>query len=236
MIKTRYFLLLTMLLVIVCSCHTPSNALISTEKWVKQEKGRYKCELTNQYNTEQRRNVYPFNKAATVLFIAYENYQIYTYKTKVVPDTIYFPDGKQLIFEKKIDATYDPCSSKKVIKKWQLANEIRENAKYCAIESVKLNQAQVDSLSNILLNHNVSTKGKVTSSVLGCYTPRNTIIFLDKSENPIGFIEICFECEQMYASNSVLEEMAETRLCNIKLSRVKELFQNVGIHYGIDER
>lgn len=234
--KIRYFLLLTMLLVIVSSCHRPSNVLISTEKWVKQEKGRYRCELTNQYSTEQRRNMYPFNKAETVLFIAYENHQIYTYKTTTVSDTTYLPDGKQLIFEKRIDATYDPCTSSKVIKDWQLLKEDGEKERYCAIESIKLNQAQIDSLSNLLLNHQISTKGSVSSIQLGCYFPRNTIIFLDKAEKPIGFIEICFECLEMHGSNTVLQELAETRLCLIKLSRMEELFKSVGIHYGIDNR
>ena len=234
--KTHYFLLLTMLLVIVYSCHTPSNVLISTEKWVKQEKGRYKCELTNQYSTEERRNMYPFNKAATVLFIAYENHQIYSDEFKTIFDTTYTTDGKRLISEKIIKRRYDPCTSSKVIKDWQLLKEDGEKERYCAIESIKLNQAQIDSLSNILLNHNISTKGEVTSSELGCYFPRNTIIFLDKAEKPIGFIEICFECLEMYGSNTVLQELAETRLCLIKLSRMEELFKNVGIHYGIDER
>lgn len=234
--KIRYFLLLTMLLVIVSSCHRPSNVLISTEKWVKQEKGRYRCELTNQYSTEQRRNMYPFNKAETVLFIAYENHQIYTYQTKTIQDTTYTSEGKQVISEKIIKKTYDPCTEQKVIKQWHLTNACGDSATYCAIESIQLNQTQIDSLSNILLNYQVETKGDVTVSIHGCYFPRNTIIFLDKTENPIGAIEICFECEETHGSNEVLERLGDIRLCQQKLVSIKNLFKSVGIHYGIDER
>lgn len=234
--KTRHFLLLTMLLVIVSSCHRPSNVLISTEKWVKQEKGRYRCELTNQYSTEQRRNMYPFNKAETVLFIAYENFMIFTYKTKSVLDTTYAPDGKQVTTEKIVNVTHDPCSQERVIKEWRLTNEQGENVKYCAIESIKLNQAEIDSLSNILLNHKIFAKGSVFSEIKGCYQPRNSIIFLDKTGDTIGFIEICFECQRVIGSNAILDEMSKTDLCLIKLSRMEELFKNVGIHYGIDKR
>ena len=90
------------------------------------------------------------------------------------------------------------------------------------------------SLSNILFNHKVSTKGIVGSFELGCYFPRNAIIFLDKEEKPIGFIEICFECARMNGSMPVLQEMAETRLCIIKLTRMEQLFGSVGIHFGVD--
>ena len=231
--KTRHLFTFSALLVVAFSCHTPSNVLISTEKWVKQEKGRYKCELTNQYSTEQRRDMYPFNKAATVLFIAYKNHEIPSDVYKTVFDTTYTSDRKPLISEKRIIISYDPCTSSRVIKDWELLKEDGEKERYCAIESIKLNQTQIDSLSNILLNHQISTKGKVYAIQLGYYFPRNAIIFLDKAEHPLGFIEICFECGQMHGSTTVLEVMAQTDLCLIKLSRMEELFKSVGIHYGI---
>ena len=239
MIKTRFSLFLTMLLVIVCSCHTRSNILISTEKWVKQEKGRYKCELTNQYSTEERRNMYPFNKAATVLFIAFRNYPGFSRKvTKIIADTIYSPDGKQVISYKEVVTYISPCDEPNVIKQWLPIKGTRrmEVDRYCAIESIQLNQAQIDTLSNILFNYKVTIKGNVSSEIKGCYTPRNTIIFLDKAENPIGYIEICFECGNIYCSDEGLDEITNTRLCSEKLSSLHQLFKSLGIHYGINER
>ena len=228
-----------MLLVIVYSCQRPSNVLISTEKWVKQEKGRYKCELTNQYSTEQRRNMYPFNKAETVLFIAFRNYPGSSRKvTKIIADTIYTPDEKRVISDRQVDVYIHPCDEPNVIKQWLPIKGARrmEVDRYCAIESMQLNQPQVDTLSNILINYKVTIKGEVSSGIKGCYTPRNTIIFLDKAENPIGYIEICFECENIYVSDEALSEMVNTRLCNGKTESLYQLFKSVGIHYGIDNR
>jgi hypothetical protein len=202
-----------------------------------QTESEYRCDLTNQYSVEQRRNMFPFNKAETVLFIAYENHQLYSSKTKTVTDTIYdTPDGKPFITERRIDATYNPCAEQKMLKKWSLTYENGKQTSYCAIESIKLNQVQIDSLSNILLNYKVTASGINSVNIAGCYTPRNTIIFLDKAENPIGFIEICFECHQMYGSNSALEEIAWLSLCPEKLSKIKNLFGQVGIHFGVDAK
>ena len=72
--------------------------------------------------------------------------------------------------------------------------------------------------------------------IKGCYTPRNTIIFLDKAENPIGYIEICFECGNIYGSDEELNEITNTRFCSEKLLRIHNLFSSVGIHYGIDNK
>lgn len=228
-----------MILFTIFSCHSPSNVLVSTEKWVKQEKGRYKCELTNQYSTEQRRNMYPFNKAETVLFIAYENYlNLSKVVTKTVADTIFSPDGRQLISDKEIKGYISPCDAPNVIKQWQQikGSLLRDMDKYCAIESIKLNQAQIDTLSNILFNYKLTIKGFVQSEIKGCYTPRNTIIFLDKAENPIGYIEICFECSHIGGSDMALSEIASSGLCYQKFSNIHQLFKNVGIHFGIDKR
>lgn len=230
--KYDHFLVWILMLFVVQSCHLPMN---SSEKWIKQEKGRYKCTLTNDLNIEQRRNTFPFDKAETILFIAYENHLIFTYKTKTIADTSY-SDGKQVISTKEIGVTYDACAQQKVIQKWQLKDKEGENVTYCAIESIKLNQMQIDSLSNFLLNYKVTMKGEVSSGIMGCYNPRNAIIFLDKSDNPIRFIEICFECFQMYGSDKALEDMVNNRLCLEKLSKIKDLFTSVGIHYGTDIR
>lgn len=231
--KVHYFVAFAMIFVVIYSCHTPSK---TSENWVKQAKGRYKCDLTNEFSVEQRKNMYPFNQAATVLFIAYENFQIARYQTKSVMDTTYTIDGKQIITEKVINMTYEPCSQQKVIKEWQLTNEQGENVEYCAIESIQLNQEQIDTLSNILFNYKVVGKGTLFVSIYGCYFPRNSIIFLDKTGKPICFIEICFECKRIIGSNSALDKVASVSLCDEKLNKLDNLFGSVGIHYGIDVR
>ncbi len=234
--KVHYFVAFAMIFVVVYSCHTPSK---KSENWIKQAKGRYKCDLTNQYSTEQRRNMYPFNKAETVLFIAFRNYPGSGRKiTKTIADTTYTPEGKQVISDKHVEVYIYPCDEPNVIKQWLpiKGSLLVDVSKYCAIESIQLNQAQIDSLSNILLNHKVTIKGEVGIMIKGCYTPRNTIIFLDKSENPIGYIEICFECGNIYGSDKELNEITNIRLCSEKLSKIESLFKSVGIHYGIDVR
>jgi hypothetical protein len=208
--KTHYFLFFIGLLVLINSCQTSS-------KWIKQDEGCYKCELTNKLSTPERRRVFPFDKAETVLFIAYSNFNRWSSFIKKTTDTIRPPNEEMFIFNREEYAYADTCNDKNLVKIWNLNYKDGRKQKCCAIESIKLTQSQIDSLSNILLNFRLKTKGNVYSTVKGCYTPRNAILFLDKAENLIAFIEICFECDHIYGSHPSLDSMTSFRLCLEKI-------------------
>jgi len=91
--------------------------------------------------------------------------------------------------------------------------------------------AQIDTLTDILYNYGHG--GNIWStSVSGCYIPRNAILFRVSDGKVIAFIEICFECSNTRQSS---ENISLGEPCDRKLDMLKALFKQVGIKYGIDK-
>lgn len=61
--------------------------------------------------------------------------------------------------------------------------------------------------------------------------PRNAILFYDNENNLIGFLEICFECNNYRSSNM---DITIGELCKQKMQLMKEFFKDCGIKYGTD--
>ncbi len=57
---------------------------------------------------------------------------------------------------------------------------------------------EIDSVFSILYD-----SGKVRSHFTACYSPRHGIIMYDSENVPIGFVEICFECDRTQAELQV---------------------------------
>jgi hypothetical protein len=105
---------------------------------------------------------------------------------------------------------------------------------YLAYEVVKLNQEQVDSLSNLAFNYKEDeAKGIFTKSVMGCYTPRNSILFFDKNDKIILNIEMCFECRQIYFYPEKPPKIFND-FCREELPLLKDFFKQCNVHYGVD--
>ncbi len=107
-----------------------------------------------------------------------------------------------------------------------------------AFESRALNNTQKDELLDLLVNfkYDLSYGDKVDASVAFCYTPRNAIVFLDKHDKPIGYVEICFECKRFEYEP---RELTVGLFCTEKFELVKDLFSRAGVRYGasyIEER
>ena len=65
------------------------------------------------------------------------------------------------------------------------------------------------------------------SEIMLCYMPRHIIVFYNEDDKIIGYIEICFDCNQAYSSEN-LEFLAECIL------RQEKLFKEFGITYFDD--
>ena len=174
-----------------------------------------KCESTNTYSDAERRQMFPFNKTKRVLAIAYQNYE--------------FKDAHNS--ENTVsENTKDYCDRANVLKKWVV--DAQKSQTYCAIETIELNNTQIDSLSNTLLNYTAS--GGSSFSVVGCYTPRHALLFLDADEKIIAWIEICFQCSQMKVSYEAAEDVPFDTRCKERRDAIKAFLRKIGIVYGLD--
>lgn len=61
----------------------------------------------------------------------------------------------------------------------------------------------------------------------GCYMPNNAILFLDKDDNLLEFIEICFDCNEFRTSN---EEITLGDKCMQKMNLLDDFFLKSGIN------
>ena len=84
-------------------------------------------------------------------------------------------------------------------------------------------------LADLLYNFNYNPKKKRTILGSGCYEPRNAIVFLDKHDNVIEYIEICFSCLGYHVFNK--SNFGE--FCIGKIDLIKNFFFLNGIKYGV---
>lgn len=101
------------------------------------------------------------------------------------------------------------------------------------IENILLTTSQIEGLTNILFNYNYSDKTtSFNESQVGCYFPRHAIIFLNKSEKVISFIEICLECKKTVTT---LPPENVGKFCDGKYELIYNFFQSIGIEHYKDE-
>ncbi|NMH28824.1 hypothetical protein [Flavobacterium silvaticum] len=180
---------------------------------------------------EKRRTSEPFKSAERILLISYFSAG---------------RDGSETIIDgnwEEIQAT-DSVSivrkmNLKILKEFDLSHlSDVNNLKYAALEITELNQAWKDSLSRWYFNyHPRKWKDDGTVEVIGCYFPRNAILFLDGKDRIVSYIEICFDCMGAAASQDIgwPDLIRFPMPCRIsKLDVLKDIFRKNGIVYGID--
>lgn len=101
---------------------------------------------------------------------------------------------------------------------------------YSTLTEVKsLTFLQVDRLTDILYNYTYSGIIRIMEG-MGCYYPKNAILFLDKAGKVFEYIEICFECDWSETSS---EKILLRDMCDEKMVMLKNLFKEVGIELGV---
>ena len=94
-----------------------------------------------------------------------------------------------------------------------------------------LNFAEAHALLKILyykeIRFGVSSEFKI-----GCYWPRNAIVFLNNLQKISGYIELCFECQNFRLSpeNFEIEDLERN-----KIFTLKKYFSELGIKFGTSE-
>lgn len=65
---------------------------------------------------------------------------------------------------------------------------------------------------------------------MGCFDPRNAILFYDKAGKPLAFIAICYQCRKASVSE---EKIKIGDPCRDKMELLKQFFREAGIKYGV---
>lgn len=70
------------------------------------------------------------------------------------------------------------------------------------------------------------------SSPASCYEPRNAIVFMDRQETVIGYVELCFGCRRAQSEPNMLG--IEETFFDEQWEAIRRIFMVAGIKYGTD--
>ncbi|MFY0483296.1 hypothetical protein ACI6PS_11890 [Flavobacterium sp. PLA-1-15] len=164
------------------------------------------CVRNKDVKFEKLIKKYPFNKASKIQIVSF-----------VYENTIILDDKGEGIESIQRDSL--PRKGN-----WLDYENLKEY-KDLELPSIKL-------LTDVLYNYNYDRKKGLVNTMASCYMPRNAIVFLDKEDSIIEFLEICFDCSQV----KVFKKDNFGEFCQGKLDLIKNFFLMHGIKYGIKER
>lgn len=158
--------------------------------------------------------MYPFSKAAEVKLIYFE------YQEENVPiEVIEISDSLPLPIENSLPPD--------TLIELSLRN-VQDFLKKRVLQVVDLNQNQIDTLTDIIYNENFRLESSMLN-VMGCYEPRNAILFIDKHQTVFAFLEICFECNGIRASEERIKEDARFILLEEVRPKLIRFFEEHGV-------
>jgi hypothetical protein len=189
----------------------------------------YDCGWYGTKTVEERNKIFPFSETKKVLLVSYSNYEMLhplNPKTKGYLD-VSLQEAQQ--------------SYPKIISKIVLASEDLLKRTYFTLEEKELDKGRIEELSHIMCNYifNRDPKGEeILMLNTTCYTPRNSILFLDENDTIICCIEICFECYSsgMRPDPAGLNSYANTEFCLNRYNIIKDFFRRNKITIGVEER
>lgn len=114
----------------------------------------------------------------------------------------------------------------KSIKKIELSELVATKQLIGINQSKKLTLNQICKLTDILYN-TCSKLNYYTISKLGCYNPRNAILFYNEADEIFEYLEICFECREFLTKPQKQEELEEQ--CSQVFIELKKFFEENNI-------
>jgi hypothetical protein len=90
---------------------------------------------------------------------------------------------------------------------------------------IELTPAQTDTLTDIIYN-TCSRWTIIQTTTMGCYRPRNAILFFDSTGNAFAYIEICFECHGIKNSS---REIVSSDNCDLMYHDLQSFFHKLGL-------
>jgi hypothetical protein len=157
------------------------------------------CGATKKLTISEIKNKFPYSRTETIKLVSFK----YIYPAIQESDTAQVP-----VYEPEIPKTNGTVDLAKMF------------------ETKTLDDKLTGKIMDILVNYDNEDR---SSEVAFCYDPRNGIVFLDKENKVIGFVEICFECSRYKFEPST---MTVTHFCTEKFNALKDVFKEIGISYG----
>lgn len=156
----------------------------------------------------ERLKQFPFNRAKRIVLVSYPASIDLQYKNQVTP-----------VYLKTLNVSFGNS-----------ANE------YKITEEKEIQGKDVDDLSNLLINYTLRKgyKSNIYESI-NCYSPRNGVVFYDKNEKIICFLEICFECMQYYITPQTgrINDLNHVENCGRdRIEYLREIFKRNGLYFG----
>ena len=195
--------------------NTSYNILFLKNKFRFSQASDAPCNRVNEFSIERRNQNYPFNQSKKILFVSYkesieklESFQ--KKKSNISPEEFIYGEimSKYFKYLKYDYSRYDPD---------------------CFEEKIELNEDQRKELTDIIYNigKNIDTNGMRGS---GCYAPRNAILFFDENDKLFEYFIICFSCNIISPSVTAFSFNDD---CTEKISLLEDLFEKVGIDFGV---
>lgn len=196
-------------------------ALLFVSIAFSQKKSKMEWGFFGKKTVAQRNATFPFKDAKKVVLVAYPS-----------PNGVYVDENRDAHPGLSESFKNDPHNYITIVK-------LPKGAKYYVTESATLPQSEIDKLSNVLLNYTVKTPSDMVEPINCHYEPSNAILFLDKDEKVISYIEIYFECEQFYQFPQTTIPYFDV-LClwdghEKMVGLIKDIFKNAGIKRGVEE-
>lgn len=117
----------------------------------------------------------------------------------------------------------DSSDGRKILR-WGLP-VIHDTVSMARLEQLKiLIAAEVEKLTDIVYN-NCSRWTIIEKTEIGCYFPRNAVLFLDSSNRTFAFMEICFECHGLKRSVGI----KQINECDIMYKDLQAYFKSLGL-------
>jgi len=176
------------------------------------------CFRVDDLSVENRNYRYPFDKASKIVFASFDDdlkkLDLFEYERDEEQERYVVGEIMQIYFAflKKNKSKYNP----------EMFNE-----------KVELSETQKNEFTDLIYNFGNNHKDALLRGGANCYRPRNAILFFDENNKLFEFIEICFECNR-YKTSSFKVDLNNN--CGQKLSLLKDLFEQVGIEYGIKKQ
>ena len=108
---------------------------------------------------------------------------------------------------------------------------INDTISLSRLEQIKvLNASEVAKLTDIM--YNTCSRWTITEkTAMGCYFPRNAILFLDSAGRAFAYMEICFECHGTKNSGGI----KQINECDIMYQDLQAYFKSLGLKTSASE-
>jgi hypothetical protein len=114
--------------------------------------------------------------------------------------------------------------------RWGLPT-INDTISLSRLEQIKLlNASEVANLTDIMYN-TCFRATIIEKTSMGCYFPRNAILFLDSVSRAFAYIEICFECYGIKNSSGI----NQINECDIMYQDLEAYFKTLGLKTSASE-